>query len=363
MVTTSTSGSGPGRRGRPRSDWASWAQQLHEKRASSSVGDNRSQSDGFIVADFELFHHFVLKTADTLHDGSQKGLWREGAPRLGFQYPCLLDLILSLSSYHLARLNSADERRYLGHAERHFSAALPIATLMTSSLNQVNAPAVYVNSVLICFIMFAKGPGTSNLFVPEENGSVPWLHLIRGVRVVIKTTGWASIFSGTLAPCMPVTPDEPITNESQAESALSAKAQEDWRLSLSSVSDLSDVFSEARYKKVFNYELEVLTNCFEKTFRKGRHADPGASGRLEEVILWIYQVSDTYVQRLSEKDPVALMILGHFCALLSTVERQYWFLQGWSAHTMDTVLCESGKTRRWLSWPIDFLEKRRQSMN
>ncbi|KAM5349058.1 hypothetical protein ACJ41O_008881 [Fusarium nematophilum] len=349
-ASTAASGSGPGRRGRPRSDWSSWAEQIRRSSgADASGGCPCSNQQGLNVADLELLYHYLTSTADTL--GNENDLWRHGAPRLGFQNPCILSLILCLSSYHLSRLNLADSARYLRLAEQHSTTALQAATVLLTQLNPQTSPALYIVSVLICFVSFAKGPAPGDMLLVAEHGQVAWLHLLKGVKLVIETSGWPAIFSGPLAEYFPGPSEK---HEELAQSLSPLQFSEDWRSSLNEVSSLIALLADQRMKDACEDGLRVLEECCEKTFGRGQNSSLGVVGRMEVVMSWIYGLDDAYVEGLGKKNPVPLIVLGHYCVLLRTVE-QFWFIDGWAAHIMAEILRASEATRRWLSWPIAYL--------
>ncbi|KAF5012824.1 hypothetical protein FDECE_1113 [Fusarium decemcellulare] len=356
-IRAATTGSGPGRRGRPRSDWASWAEQIRLSADNASSSGSENSLSNLNVADLELFHHYITTTANTLHSGEQSGLWCVGVPRLGFQYPYILALILSMSSYHMARQRPLDAVRYLQLAEQHSTTALQTATLLLSQLNPANSPALYITSVLICFLSFAKGPSQGNLLLIAEDGQVPWLYLLRGVRLVVSTTGWSSVFSGVLAEYYPKSDEkqEQQQPEDLIDPALTGPSDEDWRSSLNDIADLIDVFVEDRFKEAYKHELQVLTDCCEKTFGKGQNSSLTMAGKMDVVFVWIYQLGDVYVEGLRNKDPVPMIMLGHLCVLLRTIEG-YWFIQGWASHMMNEILRYSERSRKWLAWPIAYLK-------
>lgn len=291
----------------------------------------------------------MTKTAPTL-DHEPK-FWSEGVPRLGFQHPCILDLILALSSYQLARLKPNNATRYLELAEIHSTVALQTATEILKNLSTENAAPLYATAILICFTALAKGPTPGHLLLVAEQGQVSWLPLLGGVKLVVTTMGWPSIFSGVLAEYRPQ-PEK--KQEESPPPKSSAACVEDWRLSLASVSDLIALCSEQQARKVYKHELDVLLVCFESTFGKGHDAQQNASGKMEVIMSWVYQLDGEFVQQLDKKEPVALIILCYFCVLLSTIER-YWFLEGWAKHTMREILCISAPCRKWLSWPLQYL--------
>ncbi|KAF5677107.1 sterol regulatory element-binding ECM22 [Fusarium circinatum] len=317
------------RPGRPRSDWTSWAEQIRAHAAESATPTPSTNT-----VDLELFHSYMTRTASTLGDGSGTAtlFWSEGAPRVGFQHDCILKLILSLSSFHLARAKPNEEQRYSLIAETHLTAALQPAMILISNLGGDNSPAAYLTSVLICFVALAKGPSPGNLLLTNIEGQVSWLHLLRGVRLVVEVSGWSSIFS-----------------------ALMVDGIEDWRSSLDRISDLIAQSAEEKQGNVHDRELQELTACFERTFCKGQDAAFGTVGRLLDVVGWVYRLEDNYMEGLRQGDLISTVILGHFCVLLRTLETQFWFMHGWAAHIIGEILVTSPDTRQWLSWPIAYL--------
>ncbi|KAF5249241.1 hypothetical protein FOXYS1_15047 [Fusarium oxysporum] len=112
---------------------------------------------------------------------------------------------------------------------------------------------------------------------------------------------------------------------------------------------------EEKLDKAYERELEVLTGCFERTFGKGQNAALNAVGKLQDVISWIYQLGDDYMEGLRQRDLMSMVILGHFCVLPWTVEVQYWFMHEWASHIIKDILAISQDSRQWLSWPLSYL--------
>ncbi|SCO78653.1 related to ECM22-strong similarity to YDR213w, weak similarity to Lys14p [Fusarium oxysporum] len=340
------------RPGRPRSDWTSWAEQIR-----SHAAESVAESPGHLnTMDLELFHSYMTRTASTLGDGSSLSLlWSEGAPRVGFQHNCILKLILSLSSYHLARLKPIDKQRYSLIAETHLTAALQPAMMLISNLGGDNSPAAYLTSTLICFVALAKGPSPGNLLLTNIEGQVSWLHLLRGVRLVVESAGWSSIFSGMLAEYAPIPSGDTPEHNAMTDPTLMVEDIEDWRSSLNGISHLIAQLAEEKLGNVYDRELQALTACFESTFRKGQDAALYTVGKLQDVIGWVYRLGDDYMEGLRQRDLISTVMLGHFCVLLRTVEAQFWFMHEWAAHIIGEILVISPNSRQWLSWPIAYV--------
>ncbi|KAI5456943.1 hypothetical protein BGZ63DRAFT_475229 [Mariannaea sp. PMI_226] len=327
-------------RGRPRSNWASWAEQIRLSSTASDPGPCACSPKQLDIAGFELFHHFITNTAQTLEDDLK--FWSEGVPQLGFQYPCILNLILAL-------LRPYDAARYLKLADAYVTIALQTVTEFLKNLTYENSAPLYVTAVLICFTALVKGPTLGHLLLVAEHGQVPWVPLLGGVKLVITSMGWSAIFSGVLAKYKP----EP-EKERKEPPKLSIVDVEDWRSSLNDVSDVLAVLVEEQVRTAYEHEVQVLLSCFESTFGRGQDAQKGTTGQMQVVMAWVYQLNDVFLTQLDKKDPVALIILGHFCVLLSTIER-YWFIEHWARHTMQEILGISESCGKWLSWPIQYL--------
>jgi len=74
------------------------------------------------------------------------------------------------------------------------------------------------------------------------------------------------------------------------------------------------------------------------------------------VFVWLWRVSDEYTRLLAQEDPHALIIYSYFIVLLSTLEIDHWFMEGWSKHVMQGV--EAALPMRywnWLLWPMQVI--------
>jgi len=351
------------RRGRPRSNWTLWAEQISASSSARAVNPLLSDScfcdiPRLNVDDLRLFHNYLDSTSRTVADNSHDRLWREGVPKLGFEYPCVLHLMLSLSALQLSREMPGQAARYEKLAERHSTTALKAATALMREMTRENCPAVYVSAALICFNSFAQGPSEGNLLLVADDGQVPWLALIRGVRLVVSTMGWSSVFSGALADYYPQPSSGPQQEQQDKHESLtpsSLVATEDWRGSLEKVRDLVAVLPNQQCREVYAREIETLTGCLEATFGAGQDARVGTAGEMQVVMAWVYSVQDEFVERLGQRHPAALVILGHFCVLLRTLEK-YWFMREWAKHLMTEILrATDDGCQEWLAWPIRYL--------
>lgn len=263
-----------------------------------------------------------------------------------------------MSALQLSRQRPEQTARYKGLAEHHSTKALQTATALLKDLEVDNCPALYISATLICFVYFAKGPSPGNLLLVAFDAQVPWLSLIRGVKLVVSRLGWSSIFSGTLAKYHPRESSDHWKRQSNTPKTVAsfiATPTEDWRISLQKVSYLIDFLPNQHCRETYSQELEMLEGCLEVTFGKGKDADVTTTGRMEVIMSWVYGVRDDFVDRLGRKDPPAFIILAHFCVLLRTLE-YYWFIQGWALHIITEIVQENNSTHlELLAWPLKYL--------
>ncbi|KAM3462923.1 hypothetical protein NHJ6243_003725 [Beauveria neobassiana] len=368
------------RRGRPRADWSGWALRAHDEAlapssplsspSSSSSSSNQLQIRlsqpvplhtqlnlqlaELAVDDLALLHHYHTVTAPTLGDAR---LWRDAAPRLGREHPCIFHIMLSLSAYHLARLrpatttSSASAAHCRRLAEHHYEAAVRLAVPMLPRLDVGNCQALYVVTVLICFTAFARGPSSSGdlLLVAQQQGLVPWMSLLRGVRFVLETVGSATVLSGFLAPVPETTPEACYACRSGCGRCFAALAQRrawNWRETLGRIQDVaakktcSDAASTAATAaaKICDGAIRSLVRCFETTFREDDATMPKTctQGQVHVVMAWAYTLDPDFVAKLAESDEISLVLLGHFAVLVQTLGR-YWFIEGWGEHILREV--------------------------
>lgn len=351
-------------RGRPRANWSSWAEQI---RLSSVEAYPSGSSDlcgscgaaaaavprpsALNVEDIELFHHYMVSAGTTI-DGRWV-FWCDKAPRLGLQYSCVYHIILAFAAYHLGRLKPVNEKRYLDLGEKHTTAAIRKATELLPCLNRESSPALYITAVLVCLTSFAKGPTSGQLLVVAEDGQVSWLSLFRGVRLVIETMGWSTIFSGPLADVAPGS-EAMDGDASYPIEATAMKSGTEWETSLAEVASLVSLLSEPEKKAIYECEIERLSRSFAQTFGTKQSPQPHVQGKFQCIMSWMYEHNDDTANLVRNRDSIALLLLGHFCVLLRTLEN-HWFMEGWAAHLMEEICHSSEACIRWLEWPLEYL--------
>ncbi|KAK2686772.1 hypothetical protein QWA68_014955 [Fusarium oxysporum] len=344
------------RRGRPRRDWAqfmlrsSTSEVESNDSGSGSVNgsiaghtiqaqqDNLVLSPHFDLNELMAFHHYLSITAPSL---GYSHVWRDGAPQLARAYPGIAHAMISISAYHLIKTNVLEAPKNLLLAEKHYTIAARAATAMVADITLDNCQAIYTIASLICFIAFAKGPKPGDLILITNDGSVSWLHLMSGVRAVLRTFGSEVVFTGVLdptthAPSHAANCQCPINDYQPRERRFEIEHPGwDWCASLSHLQQLLQALPESDPDVSYRRHVDSITDCFTLFLQRKPPADENKSQDFIAIMTWVYFIDEAFIEALKTKHKIALVILGFFGVLMKSI-KGYWFLDGWGNH----ILCE-----------------------
>ncbi|KAJ5099567.1 hypothetical protein N7532_006568 [Penicillium argentinense] len=166
-----------------------------------------------------------------------------------------------------------------------------------------------------------------------------WLHLVRGTKAIIASVN-SVLKSGPLAPMFTLG-----GRKSRAREVRSTDNQpfmENLRQLLTeSVKDPNEL-------RCYQEALDDLAKSFAAVFDT-------QSIETADVFIWLYQISDEYLNLLRNRTPEALVIFGYFTVITKELEWAWW-LQGFSVHLMRAIYNHLDQEHRyWLQWPIQQL--------
>jgi hypothetical protein len=283
-----------------------------------------------------VFHHYLTVTAPTI---GQPHIWGNGAPLLAKDHPGILEAMLSISAFHLARTDILQAPKHLSFAEKHYAVAIRTASSMVTNTTIDNAQAVYVITALISFTAFARGPRKGDLVLVASDGCVAWLNLLRGVRMIIGQFGSSVIFSGILDPN--AGPKERPSGCSCPLTDLQPRHRRfdlshpgwDWNRLLDKLSADVTASLGAEEATVFKAPIASIRGCFEQLARPKPASDENKGEDFISVMSWIWALDESFIRVLNEKERAALIILGFFGVLLESLHG-YWWLDGWGKHVL-----------------------------
>lgn len=304
------------------------------------------------IEELSILHHYITATVPTF---GQPHIWSNGVPRLAHEHPGLFHGMLALGAYHMSQTQDLRAPRLRMIGERHYAAALRHATALMANITIDNAQAAYALANLVCYTSFAKGPDPGDLVLVAADGVVPWLHLMRGVRLTIERFGVDVVLSGILSPRAQAAsrPDNCRCSASDDPPRVRYVDDDcwDWRASLARLDET--VGSSLPHVKAvaMRAQIQGLTRCFE-ALTEERHNTASTEANSEDyiaVMSWVYGLEDPFVDSLLCGDPASLLVLGFFGVLLSSI-RGFWWLQGWGDHVLTEVrrLLGSSEYDTWL---------------
>ncbi|GME52771.1 C6 zinc finger domain-containing protein [Neofusicoccum parvum] len=107
--------------------------------------------------------------------------------------------------------------------------------------------------------------------------------------------------------------------------------------------------------------IDVRSSCF-LAIESLRHTYAtmlAQNARPGRVWTWPITAPPRFLELISTGNPVALVILAHYCALVRCVEGGLWGLEGWSDGVMAAVDCALNESWKvWIEWPMKCLRER-----
>lgn len=239
-----------------------------------------------------------------------------------------MHLLLTLSALHLAVLNQTNRDENIKKADEHFTFGVRsvTASLALHSLTSENCQQIYISAVMICFAYFARGPRAGEYLVFNAKGKSEWLVLLRGVRAILEQKQ-SEIFTGVLAPTEKKRPEEVPNHELDNELALHVHHLQHVRATvMAEVPAVRDLYSKV---------MDDLIRSFQGVYRERKAGSPPCEF-MPFTMGWTFRLSEAMVERLEDREPLALVILAHWAILLRYMN-DVWFMRGWDRHIVTGV--------------------------
>ncbi|KAF0323799.1 hypothetical protein GQ607_009008 [Colletotrichum asianum] len=103
---------------------------------------------------------------------------------------------------------------------------------------------------------------------------------------------------------------------------------------------------------------DVLLHAGEKLQRALRRVT-AARGSYNVACMWLGMVPSTYIELVTAKDPLALVLMAHWAVCLKGIDiERAWWLRGWPEMIISTVVSSIGEAHHsLLVWPLQEIEK------
>jgi hypothetical protein len=291
------------------------------------------------IMDLELLHNWTTSAAYTVSNITQlQTFFRVNIPSFAFQHPYVLHGVLALSALHLAHFKRGESQSmYRREAEHHYEIGLRTATSLLPTINDGTAPSLYLFGTFCNIMTLGLGPKPGDFLLFGEAGLSEWLVIFRGVKSILDVH-MDLLLRSELAPLFRI---------SQHHLTLQATSDEHLR-------ELRELISTTAAEDpdlpIYLKSLHDLGLSFPASTVSGIRATVPSP---QIVFVWLYRLQDEFVGCLHQRRPIPLVILAHFCVLLSDLSA-YWWAKGWAEHLISEIHSSlTEEYRFWMRWPME----------
>ncbi|CAG8984282.1 hypothetical protein HYALB_00010707 [Hymenoscyphus albidus] len=288
-----------------------------------------------------LLHHYIASTSLSLSTNSEMRLmWQVFVPQLAYQHQFLMHAILACSALHLAYQNPERQQELVAKATEHQDLGMPLFRWAMANPDLRNCEAVFLYTHLLVINCFALEKEAERLFMVDGNakddeGLPAWLFFIRGGCSMLCDV-WDKIEAGPVR-YLAVAWDFPIDISAYSDQPLI-----DYFVSVP-----HDDWDEQKQKQYRIASLE-LANAFCCMQAMGENATTW-----DIIRIWLMRIPVPFTDLLKIYDPGALILLAHYCIILSRVESS-WYLKGRASRLLFMITRRlDEKWHRYIRWPLE----------
>ncbi|KAF1988318.1 hypothetical protein K402DRAFT_374176 [Aulographum hederae CBS 113979] len=291
------------------------------------------------MLDLELLHNFTVSTCYTLsHNAVSKDVWRVEVPKLAFSNEFVMRGILAFSSLHLSYSRKDKSDFFLQYANRTHDLALREATILLSNINKDNCCALYTFSALSCMYAMSAPKNMEDLISVGQTGLEEWFILFRGTRAIIESS-IDTLIAGPMAPVFRLgLRRQELRGISEPQTHYLDNLRE----------TVLDPCDDPATKAIYTNIVDEL----ERTFAVVEAFNTPAP-ESSDIFIWIWMLSEEYIQLLRERTPEALAILAHYCILLKKLDG-WWWMESFNKRLIRLIYYSLHQEhRQWIRYPIE----------
>jgi len=265
------------------------------------------------MPDLELLHHYLTVALPTMPvDNVRRELFGTSWVQLGLKVPYVMHGILALSAVHLY---SIDHSRHdvIDRCHAHRNNALRLVRPAMVNMTEQEVIPIFILSTFIA--VTALGDLSMSRF-HSPHGRVDIIHamvdcveLCRGIHTVIEPH-WDYLRNSWAGPGV------------NYEDDLGAQLPAPIKVLYPVMLDLQDLARAAGTEEERDACLDAVQRCFESMAHLERLEDKSASMRIVHIALMSLQ--RPFLNMLSAKDPIALVIMAHFTAMMHMTPEAWW---------------------------------------
>jgi hypothetical protein len=294
------------------------------------------RSDELPVSEIELTYHYTTSTCFSISPWTTSGInWQTQMADIGFENPFVLHLMFALTALHLAHCRPGRRTNYTETADHHYERALLLVTPEIANLSPTNCDAVLVAVQMICFISWGRGPQPGEYLAFGRDKPSDWLIMFRGIRTTLGSIQTQQ-FVKTHVPAKK-SHNRPLPAQDVPEGY--PEQLDELREHVASIS--RDTPSHQEDIEAVDILREMYDNRYQ-----------GVDAEYHVAFGWLYRMTEGFLERLQQHDPISVIIYAHFVVLIRALE-QFWYMQGWTHHIIAGIWDLMPREHRaWLDWPI-----------
>ncbi|KAG8159625.1 hypothetical protein KVR01_010262 [Diaporthe batatas] len=274
----------------------------------------------FTLEHMELLHHYTASTSLTLSSNAPAmQVWQDRVPRIALRTDYVLHALLAVSALHLSHLRPHARMSYWATGVKLYHGALSKAQLEMENVTEENCTAVYVFSTLTGFYSLAQNGELASRSEQTEDADddeedlLSWVFLFRGIKTLIMLPHLVILHQGELAPMF----EQGLIRALKTRSCPTCDPESILEL-------LRDIVTDPAEQVIYTDAIQHLQKSFHNVF--GRSSE--AVVETTDVFVWLFDVSEEYMDRLRRHEGPAVAIFICYSLLVSQL-RGVWWAKGW----------------------------------
>ncbi|PYH88924.1 C6 transcription factor [Aspergillus ellipticus CBS 707.79] len=295
--------------------------------------------------DPELMHHYCIYTAKTLSErGKIRDVWHIEVPKIAYSFEFLMHGILSLSALHLAYTRPERHSHYLSSSNFHMALGLQTFRIILQTPTKENCSALFCFSSLI-MVWTCGAPTDLGDSRPLES-VFRLFSLCRGIMTL--QPFMPHVENGPLAPLfLRDYADDPADPANPLQFGLFPGVGDQ-------IENIRQLVSSERLSEHERVVYQQAIDRLERSFLRLQVCEKPAQCGM--IFLWPITVCDEFVRLLMEKNPLALILLAHYCTQLYLF-RDYWFIENRAGRLLWGISATlPSRFAQWLEWPRQFCD-------
>lgn len=222
---------------------------------------------------------------------------------IGFDNPYVLHLMFALTALHLAHCRPDRQEQYVATADHHYERALILVTPEIANLSSTNCDAVLMAVQMIRFIGWGRGPQPGEYLAFGRDKRSDWLMMFRGINATLSSIDRQQFVKTHAAATRGK--DRPLPAQEGPEEY--EKHLDELRNHVAFVSKDSPSVAED------DQAIAILCEMYDNRYS-------GVDTEYHVTFGWLFRMTDGFLERLQQRDPIPMIIYAYFVVLIRVLE-------------------------------------------